>query len=288
MSKSSRLRKYLHSPGLTFAMEAHNGASAIIAERTGFELIWASGLTISASMGRRDCNELSWTNLTDEFEFMADATTIPILVDGDTGFGNFNNVRIFVRKLCKIGIAGVCLEDKIFPKTNSFLPYNQQLAPIEDFVGKIKAAKDTQTDPDFMFVARTEAFIAGLGLEEALKRAHAYCDAGADAILVHSKKSTAEEIDAFCRNWDKRAPLVIVPTKYAHTPSAVFERLGISLVIWANHLFRASLRSMRDVAFQIFNEQSISNIEKKIAPLDEIFDLVNEAELNRAELQYLP
>lgn len=286
MTKAQVFKNLLGTPCVTYALEAHNAASALIAEETGFEVIWASGLTMSASLGHRDCNELSWTNLCDQFEYMADATKIPILVDGDTGFGNFNNVRMLVRKLDKYGIAGVCLEDKVFPKTNSFLPYSQLLASVDEFSGKIRAAKDSQINEDFCVIARTEAFIAGQGLAEALTRAYAYKEAGADAILVHSKQSTIAEIEAFCKEWDYKIPLVIVPTKYASTPPEAYHRLGISLVIWANHLFRASLTMMKNAARQIFQERSIENIEKEIAPLEDIFELVDEAELKRAEDRY--
>lgn len=286
MKKSRMLRDILYSPQVCYAMEAHNGISAKIAEEAGFTVIWASGLTISSSLGHRDCNEISWTNLCDQIEYMVDCTSVPILVDGDTGFGNFNNVRQLVIKLCKYQVAGVCLEDKIFPKTNSFLSYNQCLAPIEEFAGKIKAAKDAQTDENFCVVARTEAFIAGLGLKEALERAHAYQEAGADAIFLHSKQSTAIEIEQFCGHWDASIPLVIAPTKYANTPSALYQTLGISLVIWANHLLRASITAMRQAAQQIFCEQSIATIHQNIASVDDIFDLMNEAELQEAEKNY--
>ena len=288
MEKTKQLKLLLNSDEVTYLLEAHHAASALIAEEAGFKAIWASGLTLSAALGHRDCNELSWTNLCDQFEYMADATHIPILVDGDTGFGNFNNVRMLVRKLEKIGIAGVCLEDKIFPKSNSFHPYNQTLAPMDEFAGKIMAAKDSQKDPDFCVIARTEAFIAGRGLEEALERAYAYQKAGADAILVHSKRSTIEEIDSFCNRWDYSAPLLIVPTKYSNTPFETYQKLGISMVIWANHIFRASLTAMRNAAEQIFNKHSVCEIEKSIASLDEIFDLVDEDELKQAEGRYLP
>jgi phosphoenolpyruvate phosphomutase len=287
VTKAKVFKDLLKGPKVTYAIEAHNAASALIGERAGFKALWGSGLTLSASLGHRDCNELSWTDLCDQFEHMADATQVPILIDGDTGFGNFNNVRMLVRKLGKLGISGVCLEDKVFPKTNSFLPYNQVLAPIDEFTGKIRAAKDTQTDPDFCVVARTEALIGGLGLEEALKRAHAYKEAGADAILVHSKKTTAEEIIAFCQCWNRAAPLVIVPTTYGSTSSKLYEQLGISLVIWANHLFRASLKAMHQTAAKIFRDCSVAGIENEVASLNDIFDLVNESELKKADLLYL-
>ena len=118
LSRTARLRSLLVSPDLSFIMEAHSGLSAKIVEEAGFAGIWASGLSISAMLGLRDNNEASWTQVLEVLEFMADTTTLPILVDGDTGYGNFNNVRRLVRKLGERGIAGVCLEDKLFPKTN--------------------------------------------------------------------------------------------------------------------------------------------------------------------------
>jgi phosphoenolpyruvate phosphomutase len=147
---------------------------------------------------------------------MSDNTTIPILLDADTGYGNFNNARILVRKLEQRGIAGACIEDKLFPKTNSLLGTSEgkPLASIEEFSAKIRAMKDTQRDPDFVVVARIEAFISGWGLDEALKRAEAYKAAGADAVLIHSKKSDDKEIASFCKAWDGKHPVVIVPTKY--------------------------------------------------------------------------
>ncbi|MCA8967945.1 MAG: isocitrate lyase/phosphoenolpyruvate mutase family protein, partial [Planctomycetes bacterium] len=198
-------------------------------------------LSISAALGVRDNNEASWTQVLEVIEFMADATNIPILLDGDTGYGNFNNFRRLVRKLCQRGVAGVCIEDKQFPKTNSFLGENQPLADIEEFCGKIKAGKDSQSDPDFNVVARIEALIAGWGMDEALRRAEAYHAAGADALLIHSKKSSAGEILSFCREWDNRCPVVIVPTKYYATPTDRFREARVSLVIWANHNMRAAV-----------------------------------------------
>lgn len=280
------LNRLLQSPQVSYAMEAHNGISANIVEEAGFPLIWASGLTISSSLGHRDCNEISWTNLCDRIEYMVDSTSIPILVDGDTGFGNFNNLKQFVIKLGKYGAAGVCIEDKTFPKTNSLLPYNQNLVSIEEFCGKIKAAKDTQLDDNFCVVARTEAFISGNGLDEALKRAYAYKNAGADAILVHSKKSTASEIEMFCKQWDYSIPVVIVPTKYASTPPELYQKLGVSLVIWANHLLRASITAMRRVAHRVIKEKSVQLIDKDIASINDIFELINEVELRSAEERY--
>lgn len=272
-----------------FILEAHNGLSAKIVEEAGFKGIWASGLSISASLGVRDNNEASWTQVLETVEFMSDATSIPILIDADTGYGNFNNVRRLVRKLGQREVAAMCIEDKLFPKTNSFINgEGQPLAEINEFAGKIRAAKDTQVDPDFCVVARLEAFIAGWGLDEALKRAHAYHEAGADAILVHSKLSTADQVLAFMKEWKNKCPIVVVPTMYHNTPTKIFEAAGVSLVIWANHLMRTCISAMRATAEKIYQEESLVNIEKEIVPVNEVFRLQNVSELKEAEKQYLP
>lgn len=285
---AERFKQMLHAPVLDFLMEAHDGLSAKIAEEAGFSGIWASGLSISAAMGVRDSNEASWTQVLEVVEFMSDATSIPILVDADTGYGNFNNVRRLVHKLEQRGIAAMCIEDKLFPKTNSFIGEQQPLADVAEFANKIKAAKDTQSTPHFCVVARVEALIAGWGMDEAMRRAEAYHEAGADAILIHSKRSTADEVLEFASRWANRCPVVIVPTMYAQTPTAVFEDAGISLVIWANHLLRASVRAMQETAASIHAARSLHDVDDRVAPLEEIFRLQNDGELRDAERRYLP
>lgn len=289
MKKTTQLKHLIHSEKLDFLMEAHNGLSAKIVEEAGFKGIWASGLTISASLGVRDNNEASWTQILEVLEFMSDAVSIPILFDGDTGFGNFNNARRLVKKLEQRQIAGVCIEDKVFPKTNSFLGTKaQSLADIDEFCGKIKAMKDMQADPDFTVIARVEALIAGYGIEEALQRAEAYRQAGADAILIHSKRSDITEIELFMKAWKKRAPVVIVPTKYYTTPTNQFRKLGVHLVIWANHNLRASIVAMQNISRQILREESLVQAESQIAKLEEVFRLQGVDELQKAEQKYLP
>ena len=288
MTKAARFQELLRSPRLEFLLEAHNGLSARVVEEAGFAGIWASGLALSAQFGVRDNNEASWTQVLEMLEFMADATSIPILLDGDTGYGNFNNVRRLVKKLEQRGIAALCIEDKLFPKTNSFLDgETQPLAEVEEFCGKIQAAKDV-ADDDFAVVARVEALIAGWGLAEALRRAEAYVDAGADAILIHSARSTADEVLAFKSEWGARAPVVIVPTKYARTPTRIFEEAGFSLAIWANQLLRSSLQAMQRTAREIQRERSAAAVESEIAPLAEVFRIQGADELREAETRFLP
>jgi len=281
------LRNLLNSGRTEFILEAHNGLSARIVEEAGFKGIWGSGLALSAQHAVRDNNELSWTQVVQQLEFMTDATRIPILLDGDTGYGDFNNMRRLVRKLGQIGVAGVCIEDKLFPKTNSFIRGEQQpLEDIQTFCGKIQAGKDSQSDDDFSIVARVEAFIAGWGLAEALKRAEAYHRAGADAILIHSKHSQPDEVIEFAHEWAGRSPLVIVPTKYYATPVEVFERAGISLVIWANHMIRSAISAMQATAANIHSTRSLVESEGRIASVSEIFRLQGAEELLEAEKLY--
>ena len=287
-TRARRLREMLVSPQLEFLMEAHNGLSARIVKEAGFKGIWGSGLAISAQFGVRDNNEASWTQVVDNLEFMADASDLPILLDGDTGYGNFNNMRRLVRKLEQRGIAGVCIEDKVFPKTNSFIGGERQpLADVDEFCGKIKAGKDSQADDDFSIVARVEALIAGWGMEEALKRAEAYRQAGADAILMHSKLSRPDEILTFAREWAGRSPIVIVPTKYYSTPTDAFRKAGISTVIWANHLIRGAASAMQSIAKEIYESETLVNIEDRVASVDEIFRLQDADEYTEAERIYL-
>ena len=287
--KTTQLRRLITRPELAFLMEAHSGLSARIVEEAGFEGVWGSGLTISAAFGVRDNNELSWSQVVDHVAFMAEAASIPVLLDGDTGYGNFNNMRRLVRKLEQVGVAGVTIEDKLFPKTNSFLRSERQpLADIEEFAGKIKAGKDSQTDADFVLVARVEALIAGWGLSEALKRAEAYHRAGADAILIHSKESSPAEIFAFLDAWGNRAPVVLVPTKYWRTPTEEFRARNVSVVIWANHLLRASISAMQATATQLRRDDALLHVEPQVAPLHEVFRLQGDDELQQAESRYLP
>jgi len=289
MKKTTRFKQMLQSKQLEFICEAHNGLSAKIVEEAGFRGIWGSGLSISAAMGVRDNNEASWTQVLEVLEFMSDNTEVPILLDGDTGYGNFNNMRRLVTKLEQRGVAAVCIEDKIFPKTNSFIKgESQPLAEIDEFCGKIKAGKDAQSDGDFSIVARTEAFIAGWGLEEALKRANAYYEAGADAILVHSKIRKPDDIVDFMKEWGDRCPIVIVPTMYFDTPTQVFRDLGISLVIWANHILRSGIRAMQDTANHLMEHQSLLHIENELPTVKEIFRLQGMAEYQQWEKAYLP
>lgn len=287
IDKAKKLKSLINGNNLNMILEAHSGLSAKIVESERFNAIWASGLSISAALGVRDCNEASWSQILNVVEFMNDSVDIPILFDGDSGFGNFNNVRYIVKKLNTYGVAGISIEDKLFPKLNSFIENAHDLTPVSEFAGKIKAAQDSKTNENFCVIARTEALIAGLGIDEALHRARAYHEAGADAIFIHSKKPDAREIIEFAEKWEKRCPLVVAPTTYASVPMDVLECLGVTIYICANHLMRASMASMQKIAMQIREDNGIVNIGSQISPLSNVFKLLDYDELEQAEKLYI-
>ena len=290
MDKAKKFRQLLNADRHFFLMEAHDGLSAKIVEETGFPAIWASGLSITASLGVRDNNEISYTQLLDVLEYMNDACDLPILVDGDTGYGNFNNACRLVQKLEQIGIAAVCIEDKKFPKTNSFLETKlDALADPLEFAGKIRAMKATQKNPDFVVIARLESLIVGAGVEDAVNRAKMYLAAGADAILVHSKRPNSKDIDDFLAAFDRNVPIFLVPTKYYTVPVSHLTRdKRVRGIIWANHNVRACVTVMQEISKKIYNDCSIANVEGEIAPVTEIFRLQKNEEYLEMEKKYLP
>ena len=287
MKKTTRLREMMAGPGIVRVAGAHNPLGAKLVQSAGFSGVWASGLEISTAQALPDANILTMTEFLQAATSMSDAVGIPVIADCDTGFGNSNNVIHMVRKYEKAGIAAVCIEDKRFPKVNSFVPGRQDLTTVAEFVGKIMAAKSAQTDPDFMVVARVEALIAGQGLEEALRRAHAYVDAGADAILIHSKSDTPEEIFAFAGQWEERAPLIAIPTTYYSVTCDELEKAGVRVVIYANHGIRASIFAMQETLAEIYRSGTSRAVEHEIATMKQVFEIQDMPGLKAAETLYL-
>ncbi|MFI7221299.1 phosphoenolpyruvate mutase [Micromonospora maritima] len=279
MTVTSALRHLLNSSSVARIVGAHSPLSARLAAEAGFEAIWASGLEISALAGVPDANILSMSQSLQAAADIANAVDVPVLADCDSGFGSVNNVIDMVHRYEKAGIAGVCIEDKQYPKLNSFVEGNQDLAPLHDFVAKIIAATHARQDPDFIIVARIEALISGAGLDEALRRADAYTEAGADALLIHSKKSSPDEIYAFRDRYSGKAPLIVVPTTYNTVTAAELEERGFSAVIYANHAMRGSIVAMQRVLEQIIDDGTTRNVEDQIAPLSRVFELQGMGEM---------
>jgi phosphoenolpyruvate phosphomutase len=268
---------------------AHNPLSARLAERAGFAGIWASGFELSAAYGVPDASLISMTQHLDVARAINDAVAIPIVADVDTGYGNAINVIYTVEKYEAAGIAAIVMEDKKFPKDTSLLAGGrQELLSVEEFEGKIAAAVATRRDTDFMIIARVEALIAGQGQAEAKRRGERYADAGADAILIHSKSQTPDEIVEFINAWERPVPIVIVPTAYPQlTEKDIIALKKVKMVIYGNHGIRAAVTGMEQAFKQIRSDGGIHNVDKNIVPVTHIFDLQGVAQMKDNEKKFL-
>ena len=273
MSKAAQFRHLLASGRLVKAVGAHNPLGARLVEQSGFDAIWASSLELSTSLALPDAGILTMTEALESARSMTEATSIPVIADCDTGYGHVANVVHMVGRFERSGIAAVCIEDKMLPKLNSFAGPNHDLVSIVEFGEKLTAAKRAQSTPEFTVIARTEALIAGCGVPEAVRRAEAYVEAGADAILVHSRATDAEEIWAFLDRWRMPTPVVVVPTMYFRVHTAELTARGVRMVIYANQGIRAAVRAMKDAFREIQLAGSSSPVEPRIASLSELFEL---------------
>lgn len=290
MSKASVLRQLLAGPGLVAAVGAHDALSAKLIEAAGFPVVWSSSFTVSAAQrAMPDVNLLTMTETLETARHLNNAVAVPVIADCDNGYGNAVNVVRTVEEYERAGIAGLCFEDNIFPKKCSLYPgVKRELASVEEHAGKIRAAKRAQRDPATVVIARTEALIAGWGLEEALRRAHAYAEAGADLVLVHSKAPTAIEVLDFMRRWDGSTPIVAVPTLYPSVGWEELEQAGVKLVIWANQMLRGAVKGMQDTLAVLARERRLDALAPHIVPLDEIYRHVGVDEFKRIESEFLP
>jgi len=289
LTKTQKLKEALVSSKLVSAMSAHNPLAAKLAEQAGFDAIWGSGFELSASYAVPDASILPMGVHLEMMRAISQTVDIPVIADIDTGFGNAVTVSYIIPQYVSAGVSAVVMEDKTFPKDTSLRANaRQELVRIEEFQGKIEAAIDAKGDPDFVVIARVEALIAGLGQNEALKRARAYEDAGADAILIHSKQKTPDEILAFIDAWDGNVPLVLVPTAYPSLTEADIEALGkVGIVIYGNHAIRAAVAGMMDVFAQIRRERSIANVDKKLPTVKEIIELQGDEHMREIERRFL-
>jgi phosphoenolpyruvate phosphomutase len=289
MTRGAALRRKISNPELIHAMAAHSPLSARLAAEAGFDALWASGFEFSALQALPDVSLVSMAQHLETLRAMAERVDLPIIADIDTGFGNAINVIHAIEQYERAGAAAVVIEDKSFPKVTSLIAGGRQdLLRIEEFQGKIEAARAARKDPDFVIVARVEALIAGLGEAEALTRAAAYEEAGADMILIHSKQKTPDEIESFVRAWTGRAPIVIVPTAYPDMTAERITALGkIKIVIYGNHAIRASVTAMQKVFAAIRRDGGIQNVDKEIVSVEEIFRLQDMDAVKRNEKAFL-
>ena len=273
-SNSDKLRDIMQSKKIIKIGGAFDAMSAKLVENSGFDAIWAGSFSISAINAVPDASILTMTEFFDAASKMAYACNIPVIADCDTGYGGPDNVRHLVKKYENAGIAGISIEDKVFPKQNSLLKNaSHELLSEEDFVEKIIAAIESKQNKNFLIIARVEALISGMGMNEAIKRALAYEKAGADAILIHSKQETPNEIFEFMDLWEGKIPIVVVPTTYDTVKIDQLISHNIKLVIYANQTLRASYASMSKLLSKLINAESINEVNGMMSSMDDIFKL---------------
>lgn len=286
--KQSSLNSLLKLKRAIILVGAHDGLSARLIEEAGFDGIWASGFGVSASQCLPDASILTMKEYLEAARFMRRSVRIPVVADCDNGFGNAINTIRAVKEYESAGIAGMAIEDNDFPKRCSFYEdVSRQLEDPKQFCKKIKAAINTRETDDFFIMARTEALIAGLGTEEARRRAEAYAEAGADAIIIHSKSKEPKELLEISRTWSLGAPLVAIPTTYPQLSSSFLYRNGIKIVIFANQGVRASLKVQRQVYDLIRRSGRADSASRYLSSVDDVGKTVGLQQLQEDEKKYL-
>lgn len=282
-----RLRRLISSKSIVRILESHSGLTGLIAENIKinvdgvdheFDGMWSSSLTDSTSKGKPDIEAVDITTRLHNLNDTLECTTKPIIFDGDTG-GKPEHFVFTVRTLERNGVSAIIIEDKTGLKKNSLFGTEvaQTQDTIEDFSAKIAAGKQAQITDDFMIVARLESLILGKTVEDALERAFAYIKAGADAVMIHSKEKTGNDIKEFCEKFrviNKNTPIIVVPSTFNHITEEEFSSWGVNVVIYANHMLRASYPAMVNVAKSILINRRSSDVDHLCMPIKEILELI--------------
>lgn len=281
------LRRLINAKPIVRILEAHDGLCGLIIEnleiqkgdkREVFDGMWSSSLTDSTSKGKPDIEAVDLTTRLQDLNNILECTTKPIIFDGDTG-GKIEHFTFTVRTLERHGISAIIIEDKVGLKKNSLFGTDaiQTQDTIEGFCAKIKAGKEAQVTQDFMIIARIESLIAGKPMSDALERAYAYVEAGADGIMIHSKNKSGEDIKEFCLTFRQRyahVPIVVVPTTYDHIHESELRKWGVNVVIYANHMLRAAYPAMMRVACIILENGRAQEVRDLCMPIKEILELI--------------
>ena len=284
MQNADILRELIESKPILKVMGAFDSMSAKLVEINGFDAIWAGSFAISATHALPDASILTMTEFLNVSSNIVQSCKIPVIADCDTGYGGPSNVSHTVKKFELAGVAAICIEDKTFPKQNSLLKNGKhELISEKEFVAKILAAKEAKSNKNFMIIARTEALIAELGMNEALQRATAYQNAGADAILIHSKKETPDEVFEFSESWKGKIPLVVVPTTYPTVGIDELIKNKFKMTIYANQTLRVAYSAMNNMLREIKDCKRISDIKQEMSSMEDIFELQKMYEIKNQE-----
>jgi len=286
-NRVSRLKRLLMSKDIVRILESHNSLTGLIIENLTvtkknmnieFDGMWSSSLTDSATKGKPDNSSVDFSSRISTLNDIMDVTTKPLIFDADNG-GQIEHLSFLVRSLERSGVSAIIMEDKIGLKKNSL--FKNQKGTKQDepdlFAKKIRQVCKSRQSKDFLVIARIESFIVGKGLNDALKRAEIYSKAGVDAIMIHSKEKTPNEIFSFAKKFKKSknfVPLVSVPSTYSKVYEKDLIKNGFKIVIYANHLLRAAYPAMQFAAKKILENSRSFEIEKKIIPIKEIINLI--------------
>jgi phosphoenolpyruvate phosphomutase len=287
-AKRARLRQGLAN-GPVVAVGAHDAMSAILIDGHGFDAVWVSGFGVSAmAHGLPDLNLVTMTETLDATRRIEGVTDLPVIVDCDNGYGGFGNVVRTAVDFDRAGVSAACIEDNLFPKRNSLYQgkSRRELVDTKEQARRLRAAKAAQESPSFVIIARVEALIAGHGIDAAIERATAYSEAGADAILIHSKDKSLGEIEGFLESWRETGlstPLVAVPTLFPDYTAAQLHEKGFAMVILANQPMRASVQAMEETLRTLRVEGKPAAADPHIAKVDHIFELVHTREAIEAD-----
>lgn len=288
--RRKRLRQLLKMTPVVKVMEAHSGLTGLIVEKTvvegdngkldQFDAMWVSSLCDSTAKGKPDIELVDMTSRFRTIEDITEVTTKPIIFDGDTG-GLTEHFVYTVRSLERLGVSAVIIEDKKGLKKNSLFgtEVEQTQATIEEMCAKISAGKDAQLTDDFMIIARIESLILEKGMEDALQRAKAFVAAGADGIMIHSRKKEPTEIVEFCDKFrveDKNTPLVVVPSSFNTITEAELAEHGVNIVIYANQLTRSAFPAMQQTAEDILKYHRAKEVDDRLMPIKKIITLIDE------------
>lgn len=283
-SPRAALRSLMSSDGrIAIIGGAHDALSARLVEEAQYDGVWASSFAMSlANRCLPDADLLTMNESLAIVRNMVQSVSLPVIADCSAGFGNVINTMQMIREFEAAGVAGVCIEDNPYPKRCSlYESWTRELISCEEMAGKIRASKSVQTDPDFVVIARLESLIAGEGVAAALCRAHAYVEAGADALLVHAVAFAP--LSEFLSRWQGTTSLVAVPTKYPEISLAQLEQSGLKVAIYPNQSIRAAIRAMQEALGAIRQAGSALEVEQTIVPLSEVDRIVDMERLREAE-----
>lgn len=286
-ARMKRLRRAISNKGIVRILEAHNGLTGLIVEKTKvaiegkvreFDGLWVSSLCDSTAKGKPDIELVDVTSRLNTINDILEVTTKPIILDGDTG-GLVEHFVYTVKSVERLGVSAIIIEDKIGLKKNSLFgtDVTQMQDTLENFSTKIRAGREARVTNEFMIIARIESLIMGVGIEDALARARAYSIAGADGIMIHSKDKSGMDIKTFClefRKWNQAIPIILVPSTYNHITEDEFETWGANVVIYANHLIRSAYPAMLKTAESILTYRRSTEADSFCMPIKDILELI--------------